>query len=232
MQGTTLSHYRILSEISRGGMGIVYRALDLKLDRDVALKVLSSELVADEARKARFIQEARAAAGLHHPHIATVFEIDEADGTTFIVMELVEGVKLRQILSQGRMPVSRAITLAAEVADGLGRAHQKGVIHRDLKPENIMVTEDGHAKIIDFGLAKLVEPFAGRHGSDLETAGRLETDSGTILGTVSYMSPEQARGEKVDHRSDVFTLGVVLQEMLSGDSPFLRERRGDTERDP
>jgi len=228
MLGRTLSHYKILSEISRGGMGIVYRALDLKLNREVALKVLPPGLVTDEERKVRFIQEARAAAALFHPNIATVFEIDEADGTTFIAMELIEGAKLRAVLSRERLPVSRALSLATEVAEGLGRAHQKGVVHRDLKPENIMVTEEGHAKIIDFGLAKLVEPFAGRYAGDAETAARLETDSGTILGTVSYMSPEQARGEKVDHRSDLFALGVVLQEMLTGESPFLRNSAADT----
>jgi serine/threonine protein kinase len=140
-------------------MGIVYRAVDLKLNREVAIKVLPPGLVADAERKARFVQEARAAAALYHPHIATVFEIDEADGTTFIAMELIEGAKLREVLSRGRLPVSRVLSLASEVAEGLGRAHQKGVVHRDLKPENIMVTEEGHAKIIDFGLAKLVEPL-------------------------------------------------------------------------
>ena len=158
MLGRTLSHYKIVSEISRGGMGIVYRAHDLKLDREVALKVLPPALVADAERKARFVQEARATAALLHPHIATVFEVDEAEGTTFIAMELIDGAKLRDVLSRGRLPVARALSLATEVAEGLGRAHQKGVVHRDLKPENIMVTEEGHAKIIDFGLAKLVEP--------------------------------------------------------------------------
>ncbi len=223
-----LSHYKIIEEIGRGGMGIVYRAVDLKLNREVALKVLPPELVADEDRKARFIQEALAAAAIHHPHIATVFEIDDADGTTFIAMELIEGEKLRQTLSRGRLPFARVLSFAIEVAEGLGRAHQKGIVHRDLKPENLMVTEDGHPKIIDFGLAKLVEPLKTRDESGVETALRLETDSGVMLGTVSYMSPEQARGDKVDPRSDIFTLGVVLYEMATGKCPFQRGSAAET----
>jgi serine/threonine protein kinase len=228
MLGLSLSHYKIVSEIGRGGMGIVYRAHDLKLDRAVALKVLLPGLVANAERKARFVQEARAAAALVHPHIATVFEIDEAEGTTFIAMELIDGARLREILVQGRLPVLRALSLATEVTEGLGRAHQRGVVHRDLKPENIMVTEEGHAKIIDFGLAKLVERISPSYASDLETAEHWATDAGKILGTVSYMSPEQARGEKVDHRSDLFALGVVLQEMLTGECPFLRGSTAET----
>ncbi len=228
MLDRTLSHYKIVSEIGRGGMGIVYRAHDFKLNREVALKLLPPGLVADPERKARFVQEARAAAALLHPHIATVFEIDEAEGTTFIAMELIEGAKLRAVIARGRLPVSRALSLATEVAEGLGWAHQKGVVHRDLKPENIMVTEKGHAKIIDFGLAKLVEPLAPPYASDLETAAHWETGKGTILGTVSYMSPEQARGEKVDQRSDLFALGVVFQEMLTGECPFRRGSAAET----
>jgi serine/threonine protein kinase len=166
--GRTLSHYKVLEELSRGGMGIVYRALDVKLDREVALKVLPPELVADPERKRRFIQEAKAAAKLEHPNISVVYEIDEADGVTFIAMELIRGEKLKDALQRECPPLARSLELAAEVAEGLAIAHEKGVVHRDLKPANILVTEQGHAKIIDFGLAKLVEPLAGE-GSDVET---------------------------------------------------------------
>jgi serine/threonine protein kinase/tetratricopeptide (TPR) repeat protein len=219
MVGRTLSHYKILEELSRGGMGIVYRAVDLKLDREVALKVLPPELVADPERKRRFIQEAKAAAKLEHPHIGVVHEIDEVEGVTFIAMELIEGEMLRDVLQKERLPLTRSLELATEVAEGLARAHDKGIVHRDLKPANIMVTEDGHAKIIDFGLAKLVEPPAGG-GSEALTAAQAETDSGKVMGTVSYMSPEQARGQKVDHRTDIFSFGIVLYEMLAGEPPF------------
>jgi serine/threonine protein kinase len=215
MIGRTLSHYKVLDELSRGGMGIVYRALDTKLDREVALKVLPPELVADPERKRRFIQEAKAAAKLNHPHIGMVFEIDDADGTTFIAMELIRGEPLKDVMNKGRLSPTRALELATEVAEGLALAHDKGIVHRDLKPANIVVTGDGHAKIIDFGLAKLLEPFSGE-GSDVKTAIRGETNPGKVMGTVSYMSPEQARGRKVDHRSDVFTFGIVLHEMLTG----------------
>lgn len=228
MVGRTLAHYRILEEIDRGGMGIVYRAVDLKLHREVAVKVLPPELVADEDRKARFMQEARAAGALYHPHIATVFDIGEAHGITFMAMELIEGTRLRDLVSGARLPVSRALSLAIEVAEGLDRAHQKGIIHRDLKPENIMVTEDGHAKVIDFGLAKLVQPPFGREDSEGDTQVRVKTEAGTVVGTVSYLSPEQARGETTDHRTDIFTLGVVLSEMLTGKCPFLQKSSAET----
>jgi TolB-like protein/Flp pilus assembly protein TadD/predicted Ser/Thr protein kinase len=219
MIGKTVSHYKILEEISRGGMGIVYRARDVKLNRDVAIKVLPPELVADPERKRRFVQEAQAAAALHHPHIAVIHEIDEVGGVTFIAMELIEGEKLKDLLRQDRVPLVRALDLGIEAAEGLARAHSKGIVHRDLKPANIMVTEDGHAKVIDFGLAKLVEPLGGAD-SDVETALRGETDPGKVMGTVSYMSPEQARGGDVDERSDIFSFAVVLYEMLTGKLPF------------
>jgi serine/threonine protein kinase len=229
--GRSLSHYRIEEEISRGGMGVVYRALDTKLDRKVAVKVLPPELVADESRRHRFGQEAKAAAAIHHPHIATIHEFDEAEGVHFIVMELIQGEMLSRLLARERLPVSRTLALATELAEGLSKAHEKQVIHRDLEPANVMVTEDGHVKIIDFGLAKLLEPFRppAQGESEAETATlQRETDPGQILGTVSYMSPEQARGETVDHRSDIFGFGVVLFEMLSGALPF----KGKTGTDP
>jgi serine/threonine protein kinase len=218
MMGRTLSHYRILEEISRGGMGIVYRALDLNLDRAVALKILPFDLVADPERKRRFILEAKAAARLEHPHISVVYEIDEAEGVTFIAMELIHGHKLKDVLRKRRLPVDQCIELATEMAEGLAHAHDKGIVHRDVKPANIMITEDGHAKIIDFGLAKLVEPAAGQ-GSDVETAIRGETAHGKVLGTISYMSPEQARGQTLDHRSDVFSFGIVLYGLTNNIKP-------------
>jgi len=219
MIGRTLSHYEILEEISRGGIGIVYKALDLKLNREVAFKVLPPELVSDPDRKRRFVQEAQAAAALKHPNIAHVYEIDEVDGVDFIAMELIEGEKLSDILDRGGLTTQRAIDIATEVAEGLAEAHSKGIVHRDLKPANIMVTNAGHTKIIDFGLVKLVEPLL-EEDSEGDTQARGETVAGQIMGTLSYMSPEQARGRRVDHRSDIFSLGVVLYEMLTGQLPF------------
>ncbi len=219
MIGKTLSHYRILAEVSRGGMGIVYRALDTRLDREVALKVLAPELVADPERLRRFEQEARAASKLEHPNIAVIHDIGEAEGITFITMELIRGEKLADRLLEGRIPWTRALEIATEVAEGLARAHERGVVHRDLKPANVMVTEDGHPKIIDFGLAKLVEPLSGA-GSEGATRSARDTEPGVVLGTFLYMSPEQARGGRLDHRTDVFSFGVLLFEMLSGRRPF------------
>jgi Tol biopolymer transport system component/predicted Ser/Thr protein kinase len=227
MIGRTLSHYKVVEEISRGGMGIVYRAVDVKLNREVALKILPPELVADPDRKRRFVQEAQAAAALHHPHIAVIHEIDEADGVTFIAMELVDGEKLSDRVAREKLSVAKSLDLATEVAEGLARAHDKGIAHRDLKPANIMVTEDGHAKIIDFGLAKLVEPVGGGD-SEAVTAIQEETEAGKVMGTVSYMSPEQARGQKVDHRTDIFSFGIVLHLMLTGEHPFQRSTGADT----
>ena len=227
MIGRTLGHYRIVEEISRGGMGIVYRAVDVRLNRDVALKVLPDELVADADRRRRFVQEAQAASALEHPHIAVIHEIDEADGVTFIAMELIRGDRLKDLLARRRLPATRVLELATEVAEGLARAHDKNIIHRDLKPANIMVSEDGHAKVIDFGLAKLVEPEGGLLDS-AETRLQGDTDPGVVLGTVAYMSPEQVSGDKVDQRSDIFTFGVLLYEMLSGQPPFQGRTGVDT----
>ena len=207
-------------------MGIVYRALDVKLNRHVALKVLPPALVQDEERRRRFVQEARAAAALQHPNIATVFEIDEVDGITFIAMELIEGEPLSDVLARERLPLERCLQLAEEIAGGLSRAHEKGVVHRDLKPSNIMIDPDGHPKIIDFGVAKLIE-LLDAESSEAATAIK-ETRPGEVLGTVAYMSPEQAKGKSVDHRSDIFTFGIVLQEMLSGHSPFDRDTVAET----
>jgi tetratricopeptide (TPR) repeat protein/predicted Ser/Thr protein kinase/TolB-like protein len=218
--GQSVSHFKVLGEINRGGMGIVYRAFDTRLEREIALKVLPTELVADSERKRRFVHEARAAAALSHPHIAVVYEIDEADGVTFIAMELIEGRQLSAVLKHERLTMPRVLALAVEIAEGLVRAHELGVTHRDLKPANLMITSEGHSKIIDFGLAKLAEPSATLQSSNLATTTGDHTTPGTVLGTTAYMSPEQARGETVDHRTDIWSYGVVLYEMATGDLPF------------
>jgi tetratricopeptide (TPR) repeat protein/predicted Ser/Thr protein kinase len=226
LTGRTLGRYEVLEEISRGGMGVVYRGRDTRLNRDVALKVLPPDLVADAERRARFVQEAQAASALEHPHIAVIHEIDEVGGISFIAMELLRGDKLSDLTARGALAPGRALDLGIEIAEGLAKAHDKGIVHRDLKPSNVMLTEDGHAKIIDFGLAKLVDALSG--DGDGETKIQHQTDPGVVLGTASYMSPEQATGAKVDHRSDVFSFGVVLYEMLTGRPPFRGKTGVDT----
>ena len=217
LTGRTLGHYLICEEISRGGMGVVYRATDTRLNRDVALKVLPDDLTTDADRRWRFLSEAQAASSLEHPHIAVIHEADEVDGVAYFAMELIRGEKLSDLIARQRPTAARALELGAEIAAGLARAHDKGIVHRDLKPANVMVTDDGHAKIIDFGIAKLIEAsaIAGAH-----TRTSHDTAVGVVLGTMTYMSPEQARGETVDHRSDIFSFGIVLHEMLAGQSPF------------
>ena len=228
MIGETLSHYRIVESLGKGGMGEVYLADDLKLHRKVALKVLPQELVQNEERKKRFLQEARAAAAIEHPNIAAVYEVDEDAGHTFIAMEYVRGESLRSALSR-RLSSLRAVEIAIQVAEALAKVHARGVVHRDLKPDNVLISEEGYPKLIDFGLAKLFEPELLASGdSEVETASLLKTRAGVILGTVAYMSPEQARGEKVDARSDIFAFGVLLYEMLSGTSPFKRSSATET----
>lgn len=231
MKGRTLSHYEIVDEISRGGMGIVYRARDVKLERDVAIKVLPPELVSDADRKRRFVQEAQAASKLSHPNIAVIHEIGEADEITFIAMELIEGEQLSDRLERETLPADEALRVAEEIAEGVGHAHDKGIVHRDLKPDNVMLTKDGHIKIIDFGLAKLVEPVSAISDDDqsqAQTAVKAGTEAGQLLGTVSHMSPEQARGLKVDHRSDIFSFGILFQEILTGERPFRESTAADT----
>jgi eukaryotic-like serine/threonine-protein kinase len=212
----TVSHYRLEGEIGRGGMGVVYRAVDTRLGRTIAIKMLPAEATADPDRHRRFVQEARAASALNHPHIVTIHDIDEDAGTTFIAMELVEGTPLDRIIAQGALPVATALEYGAQVAAALAAAHANGIVHRDIKPANIMITRDGRAKVLDFGLAKLVE----RAPSE-ETMSALGTRPGLIMGTAAYMSPEQAEGRPVDARSDIFSFGAVLYEMLTGRRPFV-----------
>jgi two-component system, LytTR family, response regulator len=221
-----LGRYRITGEIGKGGMGVVYRATDTRLGREVALKVLAPGPGDDPERERRLRREAQAAAALAHPAICVIYEIDEADGATFIAMELVRGEPL-SVLVPGGMSAARAVDLAIEMAEGLAEAHARGIVHRDLKPSNVMVTESGHAKIIDFGLAKHWKPPENLD-SGMETPAGGRTDPGRIIGTAAYMSPEQVRGATVDPRSDVFSFGAVLFEMLSGVCAFRRETGVET----
>ncbi|PYR29142.1 MAG: hypothetical protein DMF92_12545, partial [Acidobacteria bacterium] len=223
--GRLLGPYEIVDAIGAGGMGEVYRARDTRLHRDVALKVLPLALVADPSRRARFVQEARAASALEHPHIAVIHDIGEVEGVTFIAMELVRGEPLSDVVARGPLAPARALDVAIEIAEGLARAHEIGVVHRDLKPANVMLAEERHAKIIDFGLAKLVDALGG---DGAVTGAWNVTESGMALGTASYMSPEQARGAKVDHRTDIFSFGILLYELLTGHSPFRGTSRVDT----
>ena len=224
MADRTLGRYRITGELGRGGMGVVYRAVDGRLGREVALKVLSPGPRAEPELEARLRREAKAAASLTHPAICVVYEIDEADGSTYIAMELVRG---RSLASLPRLGAERALDVAIEVAEGLAEAHAHGVVHRDLKPSNVMVTDSGRAKIIDFGLAKVWKPLDAVD-TDADTPARSQTDPGRIVGTAPYMSPEQVRGAAVDPRSDIFAFGALLFEMLSGTPAFRRETGVET----
>jgi len=222
MTGGSLLHYRIESQLGQGGMGVVYRALDTKLNRPVAIKVLPREAVADPARKARFVREARAASALNHPNIIIIHDIDAAEGVDFIVMEYVPGKSLDRVIPRRGLPLGEALQYTIEIADALAAAHAAGIVHRDLKPANIMVTDKGHVKVLDFGLAKLVEPGEGDQSAATKTA-QPQTEVGAIVGTAAYMSPEQAEGKPVDARSDIFSFGVVLYEMVTGRRPFQGE---------
>jgi Tol biopolymer transport system component/predicted Ser/Thr protein kinase len=226
--GQTLLHYRILEKIGEGGMGVVYKALDTHLDRHVAIKVLPPDKVADPERRQRFVQEAKAASALNHPSIVIVHDITEDRGANFIVMEYVEGKTLDQLVGRKGLKLNEALGYAVQVADGLAKAHSAGIVHRDLKPTNIMVTSDGRVKILDFGLAKLMEEGGADEFGPTRTLGRPEkprTEEGFIVGTAAYMSPEQAEGKKVDARTDIFSFGAVLYEMLTGQKAFSRETK-------
>ncbi|MFN7983002.1 MAG: protein kinase [Vicinamibacterales bacterium] len=226
LPGTRLGHFEIVSPLGAGGMGEVYRARDTRpaLAREVAVKVLSGATAGDESRR-RFEQEARATGALNHPNILAIYDVGMHDGLLYLVEELVEGSTLRAQLSKGSIQVRKAIEYGRSIAQGLAAAHAKGIIHRDLKPENVMVTDDGRVKILDFGLAKLHEPSPTSNDSTQTH----QTGPGTILGTVAYMSPEQLRAQAVDHRGDLFSLGVLLYEMLSGARPFVGDTSVDTQ---
>jgi len=225
--GTRFGHYEILSALGAGGMGEVYRARDTRLGREVALKVLPAELCEDKERLRRFEQEARSAAALNHPNIVTIHELGQLDSTRYIAMELVEGKPLRALLVAGSVPMRKLIELAAQAADGLAKAHEAGIVHRDLKPENLMVSAEGVVKILDFGLAKLVVPTSEASSTTTTVAGGA-THPGTLLGTIAYMSPEQASGEAVGFQSDHFSLGSVLYEMATGKRPFQKGTQAGT----
>ena len=218
--GQTVSHYRILTKLGEGGMGVVYQAEDTTLGRQVALKVLTPELAADPRRKAQLVREARTASALNHPNIVTVHEVASSDGLDFIVMELISGQPLSKSIPPKGMPPREALRLAIQVADGLAKAHTAGIVHRDLKPGNIMVTGEGRAKLLDFGLAKFTETDPGKTLT--------QTVEGAVVGTVAYMSPEQAEGKAVDARSDVFSFGAVLYEMVTGKCAFGRSSAAST----
>ena len=221
MTGGNLHQYEILEKIGEGGMGAVYRARDTRLDRIVAVKILAAEATGDETRRTRFVQEARAAAALNHPNVVSIYDVNNVDGTWFIAMEYVEGRTLGALLRRGGIPIADALAYAIQVAEALVKAHEAGIVHRDLKPANIMVNTEGRVKVLDFGLAKLVEP---RHRTldETETAanGLPVTKQGMVLGTIGYMSPEQVEGKPVDARSDVFSFGAVLYEMVTGRRAF------------
>jgi len=220
--GTRLGPYEILSPLGAGGMGEVYRARDSRLGREVAIKVLPAALASDPERLKRFEKEARSASALNHPNIVTIYDVGTADSLSYIAMELVKGEPLRSVLLPGAVPVRRLLHLGVQIAEGLAKAHVAGIVHRDLKPENVMVTEDGLVKILDFGLAKLTQSeTSGRGATEAPTVSG-QTDEGVVLGTVGYMSPEQATGGAVDYRSDQFSLGSILYEMATGRRAFHR----------
>jgi len=221
--GTRLAHYEILGLLGAGGMGQVYRARDTKLQRDVALKLLPPDTAADPERRQRFEREARAVAALNHPNIVTIHSVDEVDGRVFLTMELVSGQPLSEMIGRGGLALDKLLKIAVPLADAVSTAHARGITHRDLKPANVMVTADGQVKVLDFGLAKLLDVSAAADRMVTE-APDVITGQGRILGTIAYMSPEQAEGKTVDGRSDIFSLGVMLYEMATGDRPF----KGDT----
>ncbi|MGH9907332.1 MAG: protein kinase domain-containing protein [Pyrinomonadaceae bacterium] len=223
--GTSLSHYRVISKIGAGGMGEVYLAQDTKLDRKVALKFLPADLAANQDRMRRFTQEAKAAAALNHPNIAHIYEIGEHEGTNFIAMEFIDGETLREAIHRRKTDLARLLRYLQHAAEGLAKAHAAGIVHRDLKPDNIMISRDGHTKLLDFGLAKLIEqqPIPSRESSEVVTAVMPQHSlPGKVMGTVGYMSPEQVQGntKEIDQRSDIFSFGCILFEAATGKKPF------------
>ena len=225
--GTKLGRYEIRAKIGEGGMGEVYRALDTELDRTVAIKVLPEALAADQQRLQRFIQEAKSASALNHPHILTIYEIGTAGNSRFIATEFIDGETLRQRINEG-MKLLELLEVASQIANALSAAHAAGIIHRDIKPENIMVRRDGYIKVLDFGLAKLTEPQGSTTDTEAPTRAMVNTGAGTVMGTANYMSPEQAKGTRVDARTDLWSLGAVLYEMIAGRVPFPGETPTET----
>src|SRR6202171_4954811 len=231
VSGTRLGPYEIIAAIGAGGMGEVYRARDRKLNRDVAIKVLPDLFASDAERLARFTREAQTLASLNHPNIAHIHGLEESGGVRALVMEFVEGEDLSQRIARGTLPLDEALPIATQIAEALEAAHEQGVIHRDLKPANLKVRADGTVKVLDFGLAKAMEPAAGSSPSmsmspTITTPAM--TQAGIILGTAAYMSPEQARGKPVDKRADIWAFGVVIFEMLTGQRLFTGETISDT----
>ncbi len=226
MTGTTVGHYQILDKLGEGGMGVVYKARDVLLNRTAALKFLPPDVADSDEQRRRFVQEAQSASALNHPNIVTVYEVAHTDGRDFIAMELVQGQPLDEIISRKPLPLDRAIVCAIQIADALAAAHAAGIVHRDLKPGNVMVADSGLIKVLDFGLAKMMPGTSGATQTMLAHGPR--TSDGTILGTVAYMSPEQAEGRPVDHRSDIFSFGALLHEMLTGRRAFPGESTAST----
>ena len=230
MTGQTLSHYQIQEKLGEGGMGVVYKALDTHLNRPVALKLLPADKVSNPERRKRFVQEARAASALNHPHIVTIYDIASHNGHDFIAMEFIQGKTLDQLQHRKNLPLADTLKYSVQIADALAKAHAAGIVHRDLKPSNIMVTDEGRVKVLDFGLAKLVEPDQPNEDASTRTLQEAapKTDEGAIVGTAAYMSPEQAEGKKLDGRSDIFSFGSVLYEMSTGRRAFQGETKLST----
>jgi eukaryotic-like serine/threonine-protein kinase len=215
MIGKTISHYKVLDKLGAGGMGVVYRVEDTRLGREAAFKCLPPDVASDAQMVERLVREARSASSLNHPNICTIYEVDEADGYHFITMELLQGQNLRDRIAAGPILLPELVRIGTQIADALSAAHQKGIIHRDIKPANIFLNERGEAKVLDFGLAKVEEASAA---TAMEVTAL--TNSGQTVGTIAYMSPEQARGHKLDARSDLFSVGVLFYEMATGELPF------------
>ncbi|HTM23899.1 MAG TPA: serine/threonine-protein kinase, partial [Vicinamibacterales bacterium] len=226
--GTRVGPFEVVAPIGAGGMGEVVRARDARLGRDVAVKVLPALFASDVDRLRRFEQEARAAAALNHPNILVVYDVGAAEGVPYVVSELLEGETLRQTLERGALTPRKAIDYGVQIASGLAAAHDKGIVHRDVKPENVFITSDERVKILDFGLAKLTQVEAALSSASMMVTGMRQTSPGMLMGTVAYMSPEQVRGAPADTRSDIFALGALIYEMITGRVAFQRETTAET----